>query len=137
MGATVTPGGRHSGGVCGEEAFDVALVEDADLDVGLLLAELADLAVLAGHERLAQCRDLKVEVVVRQVEVGSEGRSGIAVDTPLEHERAGLVVPGDALGIEEFGDPALRIVGELHRVRFGSERTDLGHDCLYSPIAWS
>ena len=64
MDSTVPVHARCSGSVRGEEAFDVALVEDADLDVGFLFAQLAYLAVLAGHQSLAQRGDLDVEVVV-------------------------------------------------------------------------
>ena len=50
----------------------VALVEDLAPDLGVPLAEAADLPVLLRDELLVERRDLDVEVVDREVEVGRE-----------------------------------------------------------------
>ena len=54
------------------EALQVAPVEELDLDVRVSLAQLAQLPVLAGHERLFHGGDLDVEVLIGEVEVGFE-----------------------------------------------------------------
>ena len=90
----------------------VALVEHADRDVGMQLDEPARLAVLLRHELLVQRRDLDVEVVRGQVEVGSERLHRPAVAIGLQRERARLVLPGDAVEVEQLRELALGVVRE-------------------------
>ena len=69
------------------EPLEVALVEQLDLDLGIELAKLAQLAVLAGDERLLHHRHLEVEILLRKVEVGREGLDDPALRVAREHER--------------------------------------------------
>ncbi|MHB8463939.1 MAG: hypothetical protein ACYDH6_17685 [Acidimicrobiales bacterium] len=69
-------------------------------------------AVLLGDELLVERRDLDIEVVGRQVEVGAERLRRVALTVPFENERLGLVLPGDAVEVEQLGELALRVVRE-------------------------
>src|ERR1043166_7363033 len=82
------------------EALEVAPVEELDLDIGVALAQLAQLAVLAGHERLLHGGDLDVEVLVGEEEVGRERFGNAPVLVLLEHERPWLVFPRDVVVVE-------------------------------------
>src|SRR6266516_3387698 len=53
------------------EPLEIALVEELDLDLGVALAQLPQLPVLARHERLLHHGELDVEVLLRQVEFGA------------------------------------------------------------------
>src|SRR4051794_30056366 len=55
-----------------EQMQIVALVQDLDADLGVQLSEPAGLAVLLRDELLVERGDLDVEVVRRQVEIGTE-----------------------------------------------------------------
>ena len=108
-----------------EEVQVVALVEHLDLDLGVQLAQAARLAVLLRHELLVQRRDLDVEVVRGEVEVGRERLHRVAVAVTLERERARLVVPLDAVEVEQLRELPLRVVREAdllvrERLRDGS-----------------
>src|SRR5262245_63542303 len=82
------------------EALDVAAVEELHPHVGIELPQLAQLPVLAGDERLLHHRDLDVEILLREVEVGRERLDDAALLVALEHERARLVLPGNAVEVE-------------------------------------
>jgi hypothetical protein len=90
----------------------VALVEELDLDLRVQLSEAPGLAVLLGHQLLVQGGDLDVEVVVGQVEVRAETLDRLVVLVPLEGELSRLVLPGDPVEVEQFGELALRVVRE-------------------------
>src|SRR5215210_2312874 len=90
----------------------VALIEDLALHIRVQLAQPTDLSVLLRHQLLVQRRDLDVEVVLRQVEVGRETLDDPAVLVPLEIERRRLVVPGDLIEVEQPGELALAGVRE-------------------------
>src|SRR5207244_6865100 len=53
--------------------FEVALVEQLRVDLGIAGPQLPQLPVLAGDERLLHHGDFEVEVLIGQVEVGREG----------------------------------------------------------------
>src|SRR5207244_5357488 len=76
------------------------------------LAQQPKLAVLLGHQLLVERGDLDVEVVRRQVEVGSERLRRLPVAVRLEDERARLVLPRDAVEVEQLRELTLRVVGE-------------------------
>jgi hypothetical protein len=76
------------------------------------LAQPARLAVLLGDELLVQRRDLDVEVVRGQVEVGCERLDRIALPVGLEREGARLVLPRDPVEVEELGELPLGVVRE-------------------------
>src|SRR5438874_1186465 len=86
-----------------EQMQVVALVQHLDADLGVKLAEPAGLAVLLRDELLVERRDLDVEVVRRQVEIGTERLRGTAVTVAFQRERARLVGPFDAVEVEQLG----------------------------------
>jgi hypothetical protein len=90
----------------------VALVEELDLDVGVELPQATGLAVLLRHQLLVQRGDLDVEVVAGEVEVGTEGLDRASLLVPLKRELRGLVLPVDAVEVEQLGELPLRVVGE-------------------------
>src|SRR5680860_1844631 len=87
----------------------VALVEHLDPGARVELAEPARLAILLGHELLVERRDLDVEVVRAEIEVGRETLHRVVVDVAFEGERPRLVLPVDAVEVEELGELALRV----------------------------
>ena len=105
--------------VLGDERQVVALVEDLAGDLGISLAQPTDLPVLLGHELLAERRDLDVEVVLRQEEVRGEALQDPALAIPLDVERRGLVLPSDAIELQELGELALGRVCEAKGLTLG------------------
>src|SRR5262245_7142125 len=100
------------------EALEVAPVEELDPNVGVSLAQLAQLPVLAGDERLLHGGDLDVEVLVGKIEVGRESLLHAAVFVLLEYERPGLVFPGDVVVVEYLR--ALELCGAREPRRLGT-----------------
>src|SRR6185437_7429529 len=90
------------------EALQVAPVEELYLDVRVPLAQLAQLAVLAGYERLLHGGDLDVEVLLGEIEVGRERLLHAPVGVLLEHEGPGLVFPGEVVVVEHLRALELR-----------------------------
>src|SRR5258706_4985373 len=88
-----------------------------DPHTGMGLGEAADLAALRPEEALAQRRDLDVEVESGQVEVGRESLAGPSVAVEVEDEGAGLVFPGHAERVEQFGELGFGRVGEVDHER--------------------
>jgi hypothetical protein len=91
----------------------VALVEHPAFDVRVQLTEALDLAVLLGDELLAHRGDLDEHVLGREVEVGPEELDRFAVIVPLDGEGLGLVLPVDAVEIEESREFPFAVVGEV------------------------
>src|SRR5450759_331279 len=99
---------RHSKGASGGQieavalgqSLNVAPVEELDADSRIELSQLAQLAVLARHERLLHDRDLQVEILLGEVEVGCERLADTAFIVPREHERGGLVLPRNSVIVE-------------------------------------
>ena len=98
------------------EPLDVPPVEELHAHVGIEALNLAKLAVLARHERLLHDRDLDEEVLLREVEVGREGTDDASVLVPLEDEGVRLVVPRNAVVVEDLGALDLDPVGEPWRL---------------------
>jgi len=98
------------------ESLDVPPVEELHAHVGIEALNLAKLAVLARHERLLHDRDLDEEVLIREVEVGRESTDDTSVPVPLEDEGVGLVVPRNAVIVEDLGALDLDPVGEPWRL---------------------
>src|SRR5215471_5101099 len=98
------------------EALEVAPVEELDLDVGVALAELPQLSVLPGHERLLHGRDLDVQVLLGEVEVGRERLHHAAVLVLFEHEGPGLVFPRNVVIVEHLRALQFRGAGEPRRL---------------------
>ena len=105
---------RRPEAVLGEEPQVVALVQQLDVDVRVELAEGAHLAVLLRHQVLAQRRQLDVGVDVGQVEVGRE-RFEDFVAVGAKGEGARLVLPGDAVEVEDAARTLLRSRGRSGR----------------------
>src|SRR5439155_44247 len=68
------------------QPFQVPLVEELHLHVRIPRAQLAQLPVLARHERLLHDGQLDVEILVGKVEIGRERLEHAAVLVLLEHE---------------------------------------------------
>src|SRR5438477_3080965 len=94
------------------EPFEVSFVEELDLHVRVALAQLAELAVLARDERLLHHRQLDVQILIREVEVGRERLGDPARLVLLEDERRRLVLPRHPVVVEDFGAFELRLAGE-------------------------
>jgi len=84
------------------EPLDVPPVEELDANVRVEPVDLAELSILACHERLLHDGDLDEEVLLREVEVGRECTDDASVPVPLEDEGVGLVVPRYAVVIEDL-----------------------------------
>src|SRR6266550_8715835 len=94
------------------QALDVAPVEELDPNVRVALAKFPQLAVLSCHERLLHHRHLNVEVLLREIEVGREGLRDTAVLALRQRERPRLVLPGNAVKVQQTGAFALCVVRE-------------------------
>ena len=64
----------------------VALVKDLALDVRIKLSQPSHLSVLLGNELLIKSGYLDVEIILREIEVGSEPLSRNPVAIPLDVE---------------------------------------------------
>ena len=93
------------------KALDVAPVEELDVDVRVEPSQFPELAVLASDERLLHHGHLDEEILLREVEVRRERAGNASLLVPLEDERMRLVVPADAVIVEDLG--ALK----LHPIR--------------------
>src|SRR5262249_115127 len=102
--------------VLAPQSLEVAPVEHGD-DLAVEQAQLPDLLVLAVRVRLPHRRALDVGVGVREVEVGRERLPQAPVVVVLELERVRLVLPGDAVRVEELGHLLLGRMGETRRLR--------------------
>src|SRR6266550_6169680 len=94
------------------QALDVAPVEELDPNVRVALAKFPQLAVLSCHERLLHHRHLNVEVLLREIEVGREGLRDTAVLALRQRERPRLVLPRNAVKVQQAGAFALCVVRE-------------------------
>jgi hypothetical protein len=94
----------------------VALIEDLALDVRMELLKLADLLVLLGHQLLIHGGDLDEQIVVGEIEVGGEELDGLPFLVG-DGEAAWLVVPRNAVEVEEKSELPLAVVSELDFVR--------------------
>jgi hypothetical protein len=102
--------------VLDEKMQVVPLVEDLAPHVGIQLPQPPDLAVLLGHELLVHRRDLDEQVVVGQVEVGPEELDRLAIIVVVDGELSRLVLPLDAVEIEQSRELPLALVGEIDGV---------------------
>jgi hypothetical protein len=80
--------------------------------LGIELDEPAGFAVLLRDQPLVERRDLDVEVVGREVEVGRESLRRVAVAVVFERERARLVVPRNRVEVEQLRELSLGVVRE-------------------------
>jgi hypothetical protein len=95
----------------------VPLVEDLAFDIRIELPKPANFPILLGDELLTHRRDLDVDVIFREVEVGSEEFRRFAVCVPIDGEGLGLVGPIDLIEIEESREFPLAVVGEIGVLR--------------------
>ena len=84
------------------EPLDVPSVEELHTDVRVQPLDLAQLSVLPGDEGLLHDGDLDEEVLLGEVEVGRERADHAAVRVALENEGVRLVVPRDAVVVEDL-----------------------------------
>lgn len=69
-----------------EKVQVVALVKDLALDVWIKFSQPSHLSVLLGNELLIKSGYLDVEIILREIEVGSELLSGNSVAIPFDVE---------------------------------------------------
>jgi len=98
--------------VLDEQVQVVPLVEDLAVDVRVVFGQQPDLSVLLGDELLIHRGDLDEQILVRQVEVGSEVGRRLAVVGELDRKRPRFVVPAQPVEIEESRELALALVGK-------------------------
>src|SRR5207249_7161666 len=112
----------------------IALIEDLAVDVRVQFAELANLPVLLRDELLVERRDLDVEVVLGQEEVGREPSNDFALLVPFQVERARLVLPFDLIEVEEASELPLAGVGEADAIALQAVRSS-GRGWVHDPPA--
>src|SRR5262249_50565940 len=100
-----------------------------------LLDEPARLAVLLRDELLVQRRDLDVEVVHREIEVGRERLHRPAVAVVFENERARLVLPHDAVEVEQLRELPLGVVRKTNQLVRKLFVSDGARPCCYRAAA--
>lgn len=69
-----------------EKVQVVALVKDLALDVWIKLSQPSHLSVLLSNELLIESSYLDVEIILREIEIGSEPLSGNSVTIPFDIE---------------------------------------------------
>ncbi|MEA2001283.1 MAG: hypothetical protein U9N84_05275, partial [Actinomycetota bacterium] len=97
--------------VLDEEAEVVALVKDFALDLRVHFPEETYLLVLFGHKLLTHGRYLDVQVVLREVEIGSEELCRLAILEP-NCELARFIVPVDFVEIQESREQPVALVSK-------------------------
>ena len=112
--------------------LQVLLVKHLDVDVRIDLAQQPDLAVLLGHQRLLHGGQLDVQVELRQVEVRREGLQHASRRVPRDGEAVRLVLPGDAVEIEQVGEDLFARMGKLGLLQTGLA---LRVRCRSEPVA--
>ncbi len=65
-----------------DQVLNVFLIKHLDVDVGIDLAQQADLAVFSGHQRLFHGGQFDVEIQFRQVKIRGEALQHSAVLIP-------------------------------------------------------
>src|SRR3954453_6375227 len=93
------------------EAFQISLVEDRDHDVVELLCE-THLPVLSPRRALPHDRALDVGADFGEVEVGSQGLTYVPVLVSKQDELVRLVLPDDAVLVQNPGERFLNRMGE-------------------------
>ena len=83
-----------------DEVQVVPLIKDLAVDVGMEFLETSNRTVLLGDQFLAHGRDLDVEIILGQVEIGGEELGRRTVFVPCDRERFRLVVPWDAVEVQ-------------------------------------
>jgi hypothetical protein len=96
-----------------EDAVVITAIKELDIDFRVERPQETELAVLATHKRLPHSRELDIEIVFDQVEVGREHFYGPSV-TPLKWEVIGLVEPFDSVIVEETGELGLAGMMEIY-----------------------
>ena len=94
-----------------QQLVDIALVEETDVDLGIQLLQPSELAVLLRDQALAHRGQLEVQVEIREIEVRREHFADLAV-LLVQDERPWLVLPGDAVEVQDARELALARVSE-------------------------
>jgi len=82
----------------------------------MMFTKKPDLPVLLGHELLAHRGYLDVDVVLWQIEVGSEVPGWLTGIVPLEGERMRFVQPVDTVEVQQSRELSLAVVSELSQL---------------------
>ena len=98
----------------------VTLIEDLAAHVRMNGLEQFHLLVLLRDQFLVHRGDLDVQVVVGQIEVGSEVFGRFTVFVELNRKTLRFVVPRNPIEIEKKGELALTVVSEFNFVRLGA-----------------
>jgi len=96
--------------------MEVTLIEDLAANVRIQLSQPPDLAVLLRDEFLVHRGDLDEEIVVRQIEVGTELPDWCPGSVPFEREGPRLVLPRHDVEVEQSREFPLTGMGELNPV---------------------
>src|ERR1017187_7073872 len=65
------------------------------------------------HQRLFHGGESHVQIELRQIEIGRERFGNASLRIPLYRKIARLVLPGDAVEIQQVGEDLLALVGEV------------------------
>src|ERR1022692_2663845 len=106
-------GGPLRQAVLEDQVFEILLIEDLHGQVRIQLPQQPDLAVLARHQRLFHGGEFHVQIELRQIEIGRERFGNASLRIPLYRKIARLVLPGDAVEIQQVGEDLLALVGEV------------------------
>ena len=93
--------------VLSEKVHVVTLIEDLAVDARVQFSQTSCLAILLGDELLIQCCYLDVQIILRQVEVGSELRNRTAFLVEFDVEGSRLVLPLDLIEVQKSCELAL------------------------------
>lgn len=94
----------------------ITLVQDSTAHLRMVLGEQANLSVLLCDQLLVHCGDFDIRSFTRQVEVRREVPRRFARLVIPDRKRGGFVVPGQAVEVEQLGELAFAVVGEVDRI---------------------
>lgn len=94
----------------------VPLIENAALHLGMMLGEESNLPVLFRDQLLVHRGYFDKRTLVRQVEIRGEELDRLTVVIKTDRERGRLVLPGQAIEVQQLGELSFAVVGELDGV---------------------
>lgn len=94
----------------------VALVKDLAMHVGIELRHHPHFAILLGYQLLIHRCYLDEQILSGEEEIGREELMGLAALVPADRKRARLVIPWNAVEVEEESELSFAVMGKVRLV---------------------
>jgi hypothetical protein len=99
------------------QSLEIPQIEHTDSHVWIGFAQEPELSVLPGDEPLPHCRQLEIQVVLREIEVRRDELYGSPIPAPPHRERCRLICPSQPIERQESGQLDLGRVSEAMVIR--------------------